>query len=86
MEGFISREFHLNRNINILQEDEKTKNSTKDLLPVAMNLRNILKQLEQRPNHAKVKYVERIAIIGRPGSGKHRQARLLADRLDLVLS
>lgn len=85
MEGFITREFHLNRNISIPQEDD-AKNSAKDLLPVAMNLRNTLKQLEQRPNHEKVKYVERIVIIGRPGSGKHRQARLLADRLDLVLS
>ncbi|XP_038112128.1 uncharacterized protein LOC6040766 [Culex quinquefasciatus] len=84
MEGFISREFHLNRNINIPHEDD-AKNSAKDLLPVAMHLRNTLKQLEQRPNHEKVKYVERIVIIGRPGSGKHRQARLLADRLDLVL-
>ncbi|XP_052565010.1 adenylate kinase 8 [Culex pipiens pallens] len=84
MEGFISREFHLNRNISIPQEDD-TKNFAKDLLPVAMYLRNTLKQLEQRPNHEKMKYVERIVIIGRPGSGKHRQARLLADSLDLVL-
>lgn len=85
MEEFISREFYLNRNINLYQ-NECNQNSVKDLLPIAMNLRNTVKQLGQRPNHRKVKYVERIVIIGRPGSGRHRQARLLADRLDLVLS
>lgn len=58
---------------------------TRTVLPIAVSLKNSMRQMALHPDHSRVKYIERILIMGRPGSGKHRQARLLANRLDLIL-
>ncbi|XP_021709368.1 uncharacterized protein LOC110679315 [Aedes aegypti] len=85
----IAKKFHINRKIDLSRNNNCTDitqlSHTRTILPIAINLKNTLKQMSLHPDHEQVKYIERILIIGRPGSGKHRQARMLANRLDLIL-
>ncbi|XP_055600824.1 uncharacterized protein LOC129749774 [Uranotaenia lowii] len=86
---FLKKRFHLNGVMNsenfINAENENAENDLEVLLPLALDIQKTVQLLSIRPNHKHVKYVERIVFIGRPGSGKHRQARLLAERLNLIL-
>ncbi|XP_062554741.1 uncharacterized protein LOC134219870 [Armigeres subalbatus] len=85
-EQLITNEFHLNKTINLIDLVQNNQLlNTKTILPAACDMKSMIKQLIQHPSHPQVKYIERILIVGRPGSGKHRQAQLLANRLDLIL-
>ncbi|XP_062698205.1 uncharacterized protein LOC109418631 isoform X1 [Aedes albopictus] len=82
----IQREFHLNKRFDLNHNLSSMKaTETRTVLPIAVSLKNSMRQMALHPDHSRVKYIERILIMGRPGSGKHRQARLLANRLDLIL-
>ncbi|XP_065092561.1 uncharacterized protein LOC135713379 [Ochlerotatus camptorhynchus] len=82
----ISEEFHLNRLIDITKSLKAEQHpNIQTILPIAVDFKNTIKQLSSIPGHKQIKYVERILMTGRPGSGKHLQARLLANRLDLIL-
>lgn len=82
----MQEEFNLKRRMDLTKCLKNDQNpTTKTILPIAVDLKNTIKQLSSRPGHKQVKYIEQILFIGRPGSGKHLQARLLANRLDLIL-
>ncbi|XP_053686136.1 uncharacterized protein LOC128735677 [Sabethes cyaneus] len=85
-----SKLFADNRHIKLDIDQHDSEGSSKlnplsAIVSAAQHLNNTVKILKFNPDHAMVKYVERIAIIGRPGSGTHWQARILANRLDAVL-
>ncbi|XP_055630603.1 uncharacterized protein LOC129771209 isoform X2 [Toxorhynchites rutilus septentrionalis] len=80
-ETVVTKQFNIRGYVEMRGDGQ---NSTKTILPAVIDLKNSFKLLERTPNHPHVKYIERIAFIGRPGPGKRRQAQLLANRLDLV--
>ncbi|XP_058465080.1 uncharacterized protein LOC131438805 isoform X2 [Malaya genurostris] len=80
------KDFHVHQHIDLVKNDElQTKQNWRTILPTATDLRNTIKLINRNPNHFKVKYIQRIVLLGRLGSGTHRFARMLANRLDLVL-
>ncbi|XP_058832755.1 adenylate kinase isoform X2 [Topomyia yanbarensis] len=82
------KDFNVNRNIDVNGnelEADVTPNRWRTILPIVIDLKNTIQLMKSSPNHPIIKYVERIVFLGRPGSGKHRLARMVANRLDLVL-
>ncbi|XP_055534097.1 uncharacterized protein LOC129723732 isoform X2 [Wyeomyia smithii] len=89
-ENVLSKVFCVNRCLTVDINNHHSEGSAKfdpleTMFSTAQNLNDKVKLLQCSPLHATIKYVERIALIGRPGSGKHWLARMLADRLDVLL-